>query len=254
MRFRLKAFALHLSSSAAVLALVLGALYLGWYRWPGWYVSGALQIAAMMLGVDAALGPLLTLIIANPTKPRGELARDIGIIVTVQIIALGYGTVTLWHGRPLYYAFSVNELQLVQASDLDDSEISLAQKENPQLAPYWYSRPRWVWAPLPEDDAARSKIVNSAVSGGTDIIQMPRYFKTWDEGLPELRKRLTTLDKVAGIDPFAKRRLMKRLPGLGVKEDVATMLALTGRGQPLLAVFDPQSLQIEELVSIPAHY
>ncbi len=254
MRFRLRAFALHLSSSVAVLALVLGALYFGWYRWPGWYLTGVLTVAAMMVGVDAALGPLLTFVIANPSKPRRELARDIGIIVTVQIVALGYGAVTLWHGRPLYYAFSVNELQLVQASDLDDSEIELAKKENPQLAPYWYSRPRWVWAPLPEDEAERSKILNSAVAGGEDIIQMPRYFKSWQEGLPELRRRLTSLDKVAGIDPFSKQRLKALLVQRSLKPDEATMIALTGRGQPLLAVFDAGSLRIKELVSIPAHH
>jgi len=35
MNFRFKAFALHLAGSATVIQLVLGALYLGWYRWPG---------------------------------------------------------------------------------------------------------------------------------------------------------------------------------------------------------------------------
>src|SRR5579863_6131533 len=253
MNFRFKAFAVHLSSSAAVLALVLGVLYLGWYSWPGWYLTGVPKVAAMLVGIDAALGPLLTFVIANPSKPRRELARDIGIIVTVQIVALGYGTVTLWHGRPLYYAFSVNELPLVQASDLDDSEIELVKKENPQLAPYWYSRPRWVWAPLPEDEATRSKIMNSAINGATDIIQMPRYFKLWEQGVPDLRKQLATLDKVAGIDPFAKQRLRAPLAQRNLRPDEATMLALTGRSKPLLAVFDPQTLRIKDLIPIPPH-
>ena len=33
-------------------------------------------------------------------KPRRELARDISIIAIVQLCALGYGTVSLWNGRP----------------------------------------------------------------------------------------------------------------------------------------------------------
>ena len=159
MQFRLKAFGLHLLGSACVLTLVLGGMYLGWYRWPGWYLSSVLHIVGIVLMVDLAVGPTLTLVVANPGKPRKSLARDIGIIVAVQLVALGYGTVTLWMGRPLYYAFSADCLQLVQASDLQSDEIALGQRQNPQLAPHWYSLPRWIWAPLPEDPQQRMKIV-----------------------------------------------------------------------------------------------
>ena len=47
MRFRVKAFSLHLTGSACVLILVLGALYFGWYRWPGWYLAQALHVAVV---------------------------------------------------------------------------------------------------------------------------------------------------------------------------------------------------------------
>ena len=80
MRFRLKAFGLHLTGSACALTLVLGGLYLGWYRWPGWYLTGVLHVLVIVGIVDLGLGPTLTLIIANPRKPRLALARDIAII------------------------------------------------------------------------------------------------------------------------------------------------------------------------------
>ena len=131
MQFRFKAFGLHLLGSACALTLVLGGMYLGWYRWPGWYLSSVLHIVGIVLMVDLAIGPTLTLVVANPGKPRRSLARDIGIIVAVQLVALGYGTVTLWMGRPLYYAFSVDCLQLIQASDLQSDEIVLGQRQNP---------------------------------------------------------------------------------------------------------------------------
>ena len=35
MRFRLAALGLHLLASCVALTVVLGGLYLGWYRWPG---------------------------------------------------------------------------------------------------------------------------------------------------------------------------------------------------------------------------
>src|SRR5215469_14171687 len=131
MKFRLTAFGLHLLGSAIALTLVLGALYLGWYRWPGWYLSSVLHVVGVVVLVDLALGPTLTLIIASPGKPRRALARDIGVIVTVQIVALGYGAATLWQGRPLYYVFSVSSLDMVQASDIDAQERRLARQQNP---------------------------------------------------------------------------------------------------------------------------
>jgi len=187
MRFRLKAFGLHLSASLTLLTLILGALYLGWYRWPGWYLTGVLHVLIIVGIVDLAIGPTLTLIVANPRKPRRALARDIGVIVTVQLAALIYGAATLWLGRPLYYTFSVDRLQIVQASDLERSEIALARTQNPALAPHWYSLPRWIWAPLPANPDEAGKIVGSTLFGGQDVIQMPRYFRPWEEGLPKLR-------------------------------------------------------------------
>src|SRR5882672_896867 len=98
MRFRFKAFGLHFLASSVALSSTLGALYFGWYRWPGWYLTDVVTVVAVLVGVDIVLGPLLTLIVARSSKPRRELTRDIAMIVVVQLCALGYGTVSLWSG------------------------------------------------------------------------------------------------------------------------------------------------------------
>ena len=118
MRFRFRAFAWHLFGSVSALTLTLGLMYLGWYHWPGWYLADMPTVLAIMVGVDVVLGPLLTFIVADPAKARRILARDVGAILLVQLVAFGYGVTTLWHGRPLYYAFSVNCLTVVQAQDI----------------------------------------------------------------------------------------------------------------------------------------
>jgi hypothetical protein len=239
MKFRLQAFALHLAGSAVVITLVLGTLYLGWYRWPGWYLSGALAVAPILAGVDVTLGPLITLLIASPRKPRRSLARDVSIIVAVQVAALAYGAATLWQGRPLYYAFSVDRLQLVQASDLNAQEIAQARRENPAFAPYWYARPRWVWAPLPEDPELRAQIVRAAIQGGDDVIQMPRLFRSWERGLPELQAHLQTVDGQPDIRLRKHKPLLRqRVAQLGFDPDLPNTLLFTGRGTPLLAIVD----------------
>jgi len=249
MRFRLKAFLLHLSGSACALALVLGGLYLGWYRWPGWYLTGVLRILIIVLIVDLALGPTITFIIANPQKPRRALARDIAIVVAVQIIALMYGATTLWKGRPLYYTFSVDRIEMVQASDIEEKDALQGWQQRPDLAPHWYSRPRWVWAPLPQDPEQANKIVNSTIFGGQDVIDMPRFFKPWSEGLPELSTKLQRVDDVQVLSRTEKQDVKRRMQASGAKPEEANVLIMWGNSRRLIAVFDPAGQRIKALLT-----
>lgn len=250
MKFRLKLSGLHLLTSVCVLSLIWGALYLGWYRWPGWYLSGVLGVGAIMAAVDVVLGPSLTLIIANPGKTRRELTRDISIIAAVQLAALLYGTVTLWQGRPLYYTYSERFLEMVQAGDLQPEQVALGQQLNPQLAPHWYSLPRWIYAPLPKDDKAAERIVRSAVTGGDDVIQMPRYYRPWQEGVPELRKKLRILETMTELGSKDKQVAAQRMRQLGFRPDLPTVLPMMGRGKPLVGVVDPSTGRIETLIRV----
>ena len=244
MKFRLKAFSLHLLGSASALTLILGSLYIGWYRWPGWRLADAATVVAVLIGVDLVIGPLLTFVIASENKSRRELTRDIGIIVFVQVCALVYGSAQLWTGRPLYYAFSENVLQMVQAYDIDSRESELARQQNPKFAPHWYSLPRWIWAPLPSDPEERQKMLSAAITGGDDVISMPRYFKPWEQGLPSLRAQLKKVDDVAYFAPSQKKQLKERIRAAGFSSDELDTIPLTGRGKPLLAVFDLANLKI----------
>jgi len=248
MGFRFKAFGAHLLGSACLLALVLGGLYWGWYRWPGWYLAGALKIAVIMAGIDVVLGPLLTLLIANPNKPRRELTRDIGIIVVVQLVAAGYGFATLWQGRPLYYTYSEKYLQLVQARDLSAEQIALGRKLNPQLAPYWYSLPRWIYAPLPKDKDLAKQIMGNSMAGGEDVVQMPRYYRPWPEALDDIRKNLKPLDQMGLVMPRDRKVIAARMKERGYAPDQPTLLPILVGSRPLVAVVDPVSAQIKAFI------
>jgi hypothetical protein len=248
MKFRFKAFGLHLASSFVVLTFIVGSLYLGWYRWPGWYLANCVAVTGALTGVDLVIGPLLTLIIASPRKPREVLTRDIGVIAVIQLSALAYGAYSLWNGRPLYYAFSEDVLQVVQAYDFDQSDLVQARENKLPLAPHWYNLPRWIWAPLPEDSTERQKIVTGAISGGSDVIAMPRYYRTWESGLPTLRGQLKPVDAIKYFTAGDKKIFKNRMQSLGVPTDQANSMALLGRALPLLVIFDPATLQIRQII------
>jgi hypothetical protein len=244
MKFRLTIAGLHLLTSAIVLSLILGALYFGWYRWPGWYLTDAAHLVPVLVGVDLALGPAITFIIAASSKSRRELTRDIAMIVCVQLIALAYGTATLWHGRPLYYAFSENVLEVVQESDLNARESALARGRHADLAPHWYSRPRWIWAPLPTDPQEQEKIISSAAKGGEDVISFPGYFRPWEQGLPALRGQLRKVDDLNFYSTAEKASLKQRMRASGLAVDAVNSIPLMGRGRLMLAVFDTANMTI----------
>jgi hypothetical protein len=250
MRFRLKAFLLHLSASAAALSLLLGVLYTGWYHWPGWYLTGVVHVLWIVPVVDLIIGPTLTLLIASPTKPRRELARDVAMIAAVQVVALGYGANALWQGRPMYYTYSSDRLELVQASDLESPEVARARRENPELAPHWYSRVRWVWAALPDDPEEAARIVQNTVLGkAQDVIDMPRFFRPWSEGLPKLRENLQAVGDIKFVSKKGRAALASQLQRMGVSPAERNSMIMWGNGKPLVAVFDPHSLQITAILN-----
>ncbi len=250
MNFRLKAFLVHICSSAGVLSLILGALYFGWYRWPGWYVTGVMTVMAILIGVDLTLGPLVTLLIANPKKPRRVLLRDVGVVVAVQLIALVYGASALWIGRPLYYVFWVNGFKVVAASELPAKERVLARKENPEFAPHWYSTPRWAWAPRPADATPPPDATTAVNEMRTlsSVVPMPQSFKSLSQAGDDLRSHLRKVDQISVFSLQERRMLKQRLVERGLKSDAPDATFVIGYGRPLLAVFDPATLTLKALI------
>lgn len=247
LNFRIKAFCAHLLASALVTTAGLSVLYLGWYQWPAWYLLGTARIAAILALVDIGLGPIATLVVANPAKPRTELRRDIAMIVALQVSALAFGMATLWGGRPLFYTYSVDRFEIVAASAIDEAEIEAARRVNPSLFPSLTSRPRWVWAPLPDNGQEREEIVKSALSGGKDVIAMPRYYRSFDQAESEIRAQLRSIDELRGLTKAEKELLAPEVAKIGPPEKVAAIL-FDGPSKSAVAVLDRNTLEIKAIL------
>jgi hypothetical protein len=73
---------------------------------------------------------------------------------------------------------------------------------------------------------------------------MPRFFQPWEQGLAALRIQLKRVDDFGYFSRAEKEKLKERMRAAGLAADQPNSLPLTGRGRPLLAVFDPSSLRI----------
>jgi Fe2+ transport system protein FeoA len=91
----------------------------------------------------------------------------------------------------------------------------------------------------------------SAILGGADVIEMPRYFRPWDAGLVRLRAQLRTLDQQPDVrlrQVKARALLRQKMLARGLPPDEPVTMIMTGQGSPLLAVFDRDTLRLRALL------
>lgn len=124
-----KAAGYHLLASSVVAFLGAFCVFYLWYPYPFDELSGGKTLFLLLVSVDVVCGPLLTLVVFDFQKNRGELWRDLGIICFIQIFALCYGLSTMLQARPIFIAFEGDRFRLVTKSEIDIEKISDALPE-----------------------------------------------------------------------------------------------------------------------------
>lgn len=153
MKFKLRAFGWHLLISLIVASIVGGFVFLFWYPNPLAKAVGVSDIFWLMLGVDVALGPLLTLLVAKQGKKT--LKMDLMIIGLVQLGALIYGVYNISMTRPLYIVYDSTRFELVQANQLfvDNAKTHWGKPQMKAVKP-------------PKDDNEKIQRVNQELESG----------------------------------------------------------------------------------------
>jgi hypothetical protein len=114
---RWRACAIHMVISIALAICVVSLLYFFWYPKPFFEASGGQFLLMVLVGVDVILGPLITLIIFDAKKKY--LRLDLTIIALIQLMALSYGTYTMYAARPVFVVFSGEQFNVVPANDIE---------------------------------------------------------------------------------------------------------------------------------------
>lgn len=130
----LRAAGFHLLFSLMVAAVAAAVVFLVWYPAPYEKISGGFHLFLLLISVDVVMGPLLTFVVFDLRKPRGELRRDLGVIVILQLSALIYGVATMAQARPVYLAFEGDRFRVVAWVDVDRSEMQKAPEELQSLS------------------------------------------------------------------------------------------------------------------------
>ena len=116
----LKAGAVHFLLSVLVAVLAAALVFMLWYPFPYRELMGGRELFMLVIGVDVVCGPLLTMVLYNPSKPRLDLVRDLGIVAIIQLAALIYGLSVVMAVRPVYLVYEVDRFNAVSAVDIDE--------------------------------------------------------------------------------------------------------------------------------------
>ena len=124
----------HLAASALIAALCAALVFGVWYPYPYSELASGRELFALLVSVDIVIGPLLTLVVYNPKKPRGELWRDVGTVFVLQLAALGYGLSIVAQARPVLLAFEGDLFRVVAVPDIDPASLAQATSGMSQLS------------------------------------------------------------------------------------------------------------------------
>jgi hypothetical protein len=174
LKAKLKACLIHFSLTVVVAILTAVLVYGEWY--PGAFaqmLSGT-NLYLILLGVELCLGPLMSLVIYNVSKPRSELIRDYLFVGLVQLAALAFGLYSVALSRPVYLVFVKDRIEIIAATELKKDDLSQA-KEDSFKHLSWFG-PQSICTESPTDLKERSDLLLSSVSG-KDIQLMPKYYR-----------------------------------------------------------------------------
>lgn len=119
----LRASAWHLLASCCVAGVAAAVVFGVLYPPPFASMLGGFSLFALVVAVDVVCGPLLTLVLFNPIKPRRELAFDLGLVACIQMVALVYGLQTVWVARPAFLVFELDRFRLITLAELEPSSL-----------------------------------------------------------------------------------------------------------------------------------
>lgn len=175
--FRSRAALIHLAGSVVVAALAATLVFTLWYPWPYRIVSGGSELFALLVSVDVVLGPLITLAVFDRRKKVASLRRDLGVVILLQVAALGYGLHTTFIARPVVLALEGTRFRAVQALGVVDSELPSAPEGLRSLS---ITGPRVVHARVPSEGDEKLDAIEQGLAG-IDVGMRPKFWQAWDE-------------------------------------------------------------------------
>ncbi|MFZ1568913.1 MAG: TfpX/TfpZ family type IV pilin accessory protein [Thiolinea sp.] len=239
---KIKASLTHLIISLFIVGLILSVAIFLWYPEPFLTISGLFGIILIMLVIDLILGPLLTFIVFKPEK--SSLKFDLATIAFIQLIALAYGTYTIYKAHPLYIAYAVDRFTPIGANEVTPENARYEEFKKSKL-----SQPTIVYVKKPSDPAELSKVTLEALSGKADLDARPEYYEPIKENIEIIFNNRFDLTKILEKEKY-KIEVNKFLSRNGGSIQDYVFIPLIGRQEDVLWAWSLKNKQPIDILRI----
>lgn len=244
--FRWKAVGIHLAISLAILAILLYILFVHWFPGHLFDTDGGWQALQIIVGVDLILGPLLTLVAANPAKTTKELRKDFAVICLIQVCALTAGTGIAAANRPWALLWYDGVAYSMPWGGMREEPAAMAALETVADD----TRPRRAFVDLPFDLDLRADIIHDAELSGRTPLFDPLLYRRWPPD-PRLLAVFTTVSiEMAGTDAA---RLRTALSTVRAHHPAAELVPTRSRYRAYFLALDSRSGEVLEVIDIAPH-
>ncbi len=233
---RWQASGIHLLISLLIAVGVLALMLELWYPAPLFQAAGGNDLLFILVGVDVAIGPLITLVIFRRGK-RG-LKFDLVTIAVLQVAALVYGSYVVSLARPAFIVFVKDRFEVVTPAELEAE--ALARAKLPQFRQPPWGGPVLVAADIPTDPKERQKLIEAALAG-FDLQHFPIYWVPYAERTREVLAKAETIARLRAGDPATAKLVDDYLRNSGTKESDVRYLALRARRAWVAVLIDAKT-------------
>jgi len=224
-RFRSAALAavLHLLASIAIVLGIAWLVFGVWYPGALRELTSGLELFLILLVVDLICGPLLTLVLFNPSKPKRKWHLDLGLILFIQFTALAYGLSQVSGSRPVFVAFEGDRFRIVQALDVNVDRLGEAPAEFQTMG---FAGPKIIGVRLAKPgDPDHLASLKMSIDGLHPAFR-PSRWQSYESQVPEVLLQLKPVKELRIKNPEKLDVLNAALSDLNLSEAQAGYLPL----------------------------
>ena len=246
---RLKAAGIHLGISLVLALMAALLVFFVWFPYPYNKISGGDSLFLLIVSVDVIMGPLLTLAIFNIAKPRKELRRDLAVIATLQLLALGYGMWTVALSRPVYLVYEIDRFRVVHAVDVPTELLDRATPEFRQLPLFG---PRIISVRNFSNENEKTEMTFAALAG-VSIAARPEMWQSYAQARPQILGGMKPVAELKARMPARVTDIDNALKAAGALSRPAGSVAyvpMVGRGLFWTVLLDAQTAEVIAFVPV----
>jgi len=223
MMTRARLFALRLAATTGLLLLAFVGVRLLWFPGDYFVISGVTKLFLTLVAVNLIVGPGLSTLLYKPGK--WGLKFDLVVIACLEVAILGWAMHEISGRRPAFVVFAVDRFEAVTISEIDPNSLHKSQ-----LAVRPGHAPRLIYAELPTDADAMSRLIDETVLlGMQDIDRRPEFWKPYAQGMPFIKRAATPLSALLSANDVRAESIKRWLAQQELSVNDYLYLPIQGR-------------------------